>query len=171
MTNYTPDLDAARLLHLSEEVRRISATLAQLSMSREEKPPLIDPETDEETVEVSEEAVRWIINARNSRSRFLPIDLFADPAWDIMLELLRAEIAQQRISVSSLCIAANVPTTTALRYIKSMTQQGILAREPDLFDGRRIYVTLTPEISNRLRKYCAYVLEKPVATARRHSNG
>jgi hypothetical protein len=165
MTKHTPDLNQHRLLQLSEEVSRISAKLAQLSMGLEE-PAATSVEPNERAPEASEGAVRWIINARNLRSRFLPEGLVADPAWDMLLELLRAEIAQQRLSVSSLCCAANAPATTALRYIKSMVQQGLMMREPDPFDARRVYITLVPEMSKALRDYCACVFEKPVADAR-----
>ena len=130
MTRHSPDLDHHRLLQLSDEVGRISATLAQLSMGLEE-PAEDSGHPSEQVREISEETVRWIINARKLRSRFLPASLFADPAWDMLLESLRAEIAQRRISVSSLCFAANAPTTTALRYIKTMVQQGLMMREPD----------------------------------------
>lgn len=166
MSKYTPDLDHHRLLQLSEEVSRISATLAQLSIGLEEGAAAgVHP--DGSPPEVSEDAVRWIITARNVRSQFLPRDLFADPAWDMLLELLRAEIAQQRISVSSLCYAANAPATTALRYIKTMVKQGLIVREADPFDGRRVHISLTPESSKALRDYCVYVFRKPVSTLSR----
>jgi len=47
------------------------------------------------------------------RARYFRDELFADPAWDMLLDLLQAEIAQLRVPVSSLCIAASVPATTA----------------------------------------------------------
>ena len=42
--------------------------------------------------------------------------LFADPAWDIMLDLFAARIEGKDITVSSAGIAACVPPTTALRW-------------------------------------------------------
>ncbi len=45
-------------------------------------------------------------------------DLFADPAWDILIDLFIASEEGRKISVSSACIASAVPTTTALRWIK-----------------------------------------------------
>src|SRR4051794_8302330 len=120
MTKYSQNIDPERLHQLSDEVSRVASTLAQLSMTIEAQPPAPKAEVPNVAPEVAEDTVRWIIKARNLRSRFLPADLFADPAWDILLELLRAEAAQQRISVSNLCIAANAPPTTALRYIKTM---------------------------------------------------
>ena len=64
-----------------------------------------------------------MIRARRLRARYFPEDLFADPAWDMLLDLLQAEIAQLRVPVSSLCIAAAVPATTALRWLKTMVSQ------------------------------------------------
>ena len=71
-------------------------------------------------------------------------ELFADPAWDMLLDLLQAEIAQLRVPVSSLCIAAAVPATTALRWLKTMTDQGMFVRRADPHDGRRVFVELAP---------------------------
>ena len=43
---------------------------------------------------VSEKAVRAIIKQRRNRDRFFDAQLFADPAWDILLELYAAELGQ-----------------------------------------------------------------------------
>ena len=62
----------------------------------------------------------------------------------MLLDLLQAEIAQHRVPVSSLCIAAAVPATTALRWIKTMTDGGLFMRRADPHDGRRVFVELAP---------------------------
>ena len=80
-------------------------------------------------------------------------ELFADPAWDMLLDLLQAEIVQHRVPVSSLCIAAAVPATTALRWIKSMTDRGLLVRRDDPHDGRRVFIEMAPATSAGLRRY------------------
>jgi DNA-binding MarR family transcriptional regulator len=82
-------------------------------------------------------------------------DLFGEAAWDILLDLY----ASQRVSVSSLCIAACVPPTTALRWIKLMTDQGVLVRLHDPNDGRRIYVELAPGTRDALTSYLRQVGE------------
>jgi DNA-binding MarR family transcriptional regulator len=89
--------------------------------------------------------------------RYFAEDLFADPAWDMLLDLLQAEIAQLRVPVSSLCIAAAVPATTALRWLKTMVAKGIFIRRADPHDGRRVFVELAPETSQALRRYFAEV--------------
>ena len=147
------DNSDARLRQLSDEISRIAATLARLSTgpgtSPVDKP---EPPTGDAPA-ASIETVRQVIRARRLRARFFDEELFADPAWDMMLDLLQAEIAQHRVPVSSLCIAAAVPATTALRWIKSMTDAGLFKRRADPHDGRRVFVELAPQASDRLRRY------------------
>lgn len=153
-----------RLRQLSEEVGRIAANLARLSNSPGgiAEPTIEAPAYGEEPAQVSADVVRSVIRARRLRARYFAEDLFADPAWDMLLDLLQAEIAQLRVPVSSLCIAAAVPATTALRWLKTMTAQGLFVRRADPHDGRRVFVELAPETSKALRRYFADV-GKPVA--------
>ncbi len=148
--------NAARLRQLSDEMGRIAATLARLSTGPGS--PAVKPvEGKGEMTDVDIEAVRAVIRARRLRSRYFSEELFADPAWDMLLDLLQAEIAQLRVPVSSLCIAASVPATTALRWIKTMTEQGLFVRRADPHDGRRVFVELAPAASNAMRRYFAEV--------------
>ena len=158
LSDVASDRNAARLRQLSDEVSRIASTLARLSTgpvpaSRQtELPPATGDLPD-----VSADVVRSVIRARRMRSRYFDEDMFADPAWDMLLDLLQAEIAQLRVPVSSLCIAAAVPATTALRWLKTMTQQGMFVRRADPHDGRRVFVELAPQASQALRRYFADV--------------
>lgn len=152
--------NAARLRQLSDEMGRIAATLARLSTGPGS--PAVKPgEGKAAPPPVDAETVRAVIRARRLRSRFFSEELFADPAWDMLLDLLQAEIAQLRVPVSSLCIAAAVPATTALRWIKTMTEQGLFVRRADPHDGRRVFVELAPSASDAMRRYFAEV-GKPV---------
>ena len=87
--------------------------------------------------------VRRAISARAARRQFFENDLFADPAWDILLELYAARCEQKRVSISSLCIAAAVPSTTALRWIDKLRNDNMVARIPDPLDGRRTWVEIS----------------------------
>jgi DNA-binding MarR family transcriptional regulator len=148
--------NAARLRQLSDEMGRIASTLARLS-SGPGTPAIKPGDGKADAPAVDAEAVRAIIRARRLRSRFFSEELFADPAWDMLLDLLQAEIAQLRVPVSSLCIAASVPATTALRWIKTMTEQGLFVRRADPHDGRRVFVELAPAASDAMRRYFAEV--------------
>ena len=142
---------------------RIAATLARLSaVAPAGSEPQLQKPTAEDVPDVPVETVRSVIRARRLRGRFFPEDLFADPAWDMLLDLLQAEIAQLRVPVSSLCIAAAVPATTALRWLKSMTDKGIFVRRADPRDGRRVFVELSPDSSIAMRRYFAEVSKPSV---------
>jgi len=153
------DQSAERLRQLSDEVSRIAAALARLSTGPAPAPAISRIETvpAAPVPEISAEAVRGVIRARRMRTRFFPEHLFADPAWDMLLDLLQAEIAQLRVPVSSLCIAAAVPATTALRWLKTLVQEGIFVRRADPHDGRRVFVELAPSASGALRRYFAEI--------------
>ena len=149
--------NAVRLRQLSDEMGRIAATLARLSSTPDETGPsvlrLIDPPKDAPPLSV--DVVRSVIRARRLRTRFFTEELFADPAWDMLLDLTQAELAQHRVPVSSLCIAAAVPATTALRWIKAMTDSGLFMRRADPHDGRRVFVELSSGASVAMRAYFA----------------
>ena len=156
VSDVAADRSAARLRQLSDEVSRIASTLARLSTGPTTAPQAAAmPAAAGDVPEVSADAVRTVIRARRLRSRYFDEDMFADPAWDMLLDLLQAEIAQLRVPVSSLCIAASVPATTALRWLKTMTQQGIFVRRADPHDGRRVFVELAPHASQAMRRYFA----------------
>lgn len=151
------DQDQARLRQLSDEVSRIAASLARLSSGPAQPARVPEPASDEDVPAVSVETVRSVIRARRLRARYFSEELFADPAWDMLLDLLQAELAQLRVPVSSLCIAAAVPATTALRWLKTMTEKGLFVRRADPHDGRRIFVELAPHASVAMRRYFAEV--------------
>ena len=94
---------------------------------------------------VTEQSVRELLRLRRDRDRFFKSQLFADPAWDMLLELYACELGQQRISISSLCVGAAVPATTALRWISTLEQEKLIERRPDPTDGRRFFIQLTRE--------------------------
>ena len=151
------DQSAERLRQLSDEVGRIASTLARLSAGPSIPATPIAKPADGEAPAVTAETVRSIIRARRLRARFFREDLFADPAWDMLLDLLQAELSHLRVPVSSLCIAAAVPATTALRWLKTMVQQGLFVRRADPHDGRRVFVELAPGASRALHNYFAEV--------------
>lgn len=97
--------------------------------------------------------MKKIVAARAVRNRLFSPDLFADPTWDMMLDLAIAMAEKRNISVSSLCIAANVPTTTALRHIKTMVKSGLIIIMNDRNDGRRKYATLSQDTYKLMIKF------------------
>jgi DNA-binding MarR family transcriptional regulator len=101
--------------------------------------------------------VRRVIHRRQLRSKFFGQfggeALFEDPAWDMLLDLFAAELEGVQVSVSSLCIAAGVAPTTALRWIAKMTEMELFIRHPDPADRRRAFMTLSPRASEAMQAY------------------
>lgn len=67
------------------------------------------------------------------------------PAWDIMLDLFEAHSQKKSISVTSACIGAACPATTALRWIQVLGKMGLILRSDDPTDKRRAIVSLTED--------------------------
>jgi DNA-binding MarR family transcriptional regulator len=75
----------------------------------------------------------------------------------MLLDLYAARLEGSRVAVSSLCIAASVPATTALRWIKALTDKGLFVRQADPQDGRRVYIGLSDEAAQAMGRYLAAV--------------
>ena len=101
--------------------------------------------------------VRRIIRQRQLRARFFDGELFADPAWDMLLDLTAARAEHTHVSVTSLCIASGVPPTTALRWIGQMTDVGLLQRIEDEADRCRAFIALTDKAADAMARYFAEV--------------
>ncbi len=163
--------DRVMLLRLTEQVNRIAERVDRLGggsaeasafrfespardfsgpeeegdrLVRGARPPLPDPRL-----------VRRIIRQRQLRARFFDGELFADPAWDMLLDLTAARVEHTRVSVTSLCIASGVPPTTALRWIGQLTEMGMLERIEDDTDRRRAFIALTEKAADAMARYFA----------------
>lgn len=155
--------DSLRLQRLADEVQRIARALSDLAVMdaaplRGVSDALIDfrAEPTRRTVGadiVTATDIRAIIRLRRLRDRFFRSDLFADPAWDMLLDLMAARLERMRVAVSSLCIAAAVPPTTALRWIKTLSENGILIRVADPEDGRRAFIELSDGAADGMSAY------------------
>ncbi|KZY90667.1 MULTISPECIES: hypothetical protein [unclassified Erythrobacter] len=163
--------DRLMLLRLTEQVGRIAERLEKLSPGQREGGGAFRFESpaqawraqgedqrsareEEQRPRLPEAAVlRRIIKARQARMRHFDADLFADPAWDILLDLAAARAERQQVSVTSLCIAAGVPATTALRWIGQMVDADLLVRVSDPHDRRRAYIALSDHTADALARY------------------
>ncbi len=117
-------------------------THATGELIRKPRPPLPDARL-----------VRQIIAQRKAREKFFDAELFADPAWDMLLDLTAARVERQRVCVTSLCIASGVPPTTALRWIGQMVEAGLFERVQDETDRRRAFIGLTDKAVDAMARY------------------
>ncbi|WP_294323823.1 hypothetical protein [uncultured Sphingomonas sp.] len=153
--------DAERLRRLNAEIARIAEALLKLSRDgtggdgvRDRGADFVAPPADDTAaVEITAATVRGAIRTRRLRDQVFADGLFADPAWDMLLDLFAARLEGLTVSVSSLCIAAAVPPTTALRWITVMTDAGLLIRREDPSDRRRAFIALTARAVTGMERY------------------
>ncbi len=166
------EAESERLRRLNEEVARIAETLARLTRRDQDGAPparraglvgdrslgyVSAPATMADDAPIAASEVRRAIRARRVRDQFFAGGLLEDPAWDMLLDLVAVDLEQARVSVSSLCIAAAVAPTTALRWISKLTQAGLLERQPDPFDRRRAYMALSATARDAMTGYVAAI--------------
>ncbi|NBC36325.1 MarR family transcriptional regulator [Novosphingobium sp. FSY-8] len=134
---------------MTSELARMAAELNELAELRDaEKVP--DGGSDP-----AEQAQAIYRNRRRRSHIFGSEDLFGEPAWDMLLDLYVAEKKQKRIAVTSACIGAAVPPTTALRWIRILEDKKLVIREVDKEDARRTFVRLSPLGCERMDAYFA----------------
>lgn len=88
---------------------------------------------------------RKIYKLRRKREKSFGDKLFADPAWDILLDLFIAKSEGRLTRVSSVCIASAAPLTTGLRHLSHLVDRGLVVRALSQDDSRVVHVELSKE--------------------------
>lgn len=121
-----------------------------------------DPETMADASDKGHEerlvrAAELELARRKKRARHLPAELFGEAAWCMLLDLYISEYYGRTVSTTSACLAAEVPPTTALRWLELLETKRLVRRVPMQGDKRVRHVVLTTEaysaISNLLVHY------------------
>lgn len=84
-----------------------------------------------------------ITSARENRKNFFDGDLFAEPSWEILVHLFHADLIGYRVTVTNLSIASGVPYTTALRWMDTLQERGLVARRENPLDRRSVFIEIT----------------------------
>jgi CheY-like chemotaxis protein/DNA-binding MarR family transcriptional regulator len=133
---------------LAEDMRR---TIENDSGKRDRlSPGQPSPARPEDT---SLRTLKLLQKLQEARSSIFGEAVMPEPAWEMLAELMRARLAGQHLSVTSLALSSKSPMTTALRRIEDLIQGGLAARMPDPADRRRTYVELTPEGMARMQLF------------------
>ncbi|TPG42377.1 MarR family transcriptional regulator [Sphingomonas koreensis] len=96
---------------------------------------------------------RKYLKARRRREAIFPTGLFSDPAWDMLLALYIAEADRRPVSISSACIAAAVPGSTALRWIGKLEACSLVVRRPDHADHRFTWLELSDGVAEKIEHW------------------
>lgn len=98
---------------------------------------------DTKEKEIALGMAHWLYRMRASRVDRLGVAAFAEPGWDLLLDLYISRAANRSLSVTAACIGSRASAATAIRYLGMLCEAGLLERRPDEHDSRRSFVRLT----------------------------
>jgi DNA-binding MarR family transcriptional regulator len=101
------------------------------------------------------ERAELMYQERRARDRLFGTDLFGEAAWDMLLDLYIHHGRNTLVPVSSACIGAAVPPSTALRCLGKLEASGLVMRRADVDDRRRSLVTLSDKGRRMMELYLA----------------
>jgi FixJ family two-component response regulator len=135
-------VQAVKTARLAHQMRRRSGVTSEHASRPQEAGP------DRKRVALGDlRAVRRV------RGQYFSSELFADPNWEMLLDLYDAALAHQDVTISSLGAASGVPLTTALRRMDTLQNHGLIQRAEDKQDRRRIIVKLTDAGLNAVERF------------------
>ncbi len=138
----------AEISYLGTEVRRLLGELDRLASflsgigSDQAGSGSHDAPTGEAVV-LAVAVAKQAIKMRRQRAKLFGVGLFAEPGWDILLELYVARAEDYKVTVGNACIAAAVPMSSALRWCQLLEDRRIILRYQDTGDRRRRFVKLS----------------------------
>lgn len=135
------------------ELRQIARTARALAedLGRSRRSVVDRGSRGERDEDASRRMLALLQKLQEARSTIFGGAVMPEPAWEMLAELMRARLANQRLSVTSLALSSRSPMTTALRRIEDLIHGGLVVRVPDPADRRRTYIELTTEGTARMR--------------------
>ncbi|MGX7927337.1 MarR family transcriptional regulator [Tsuneonella sp. HG094] len=174
-----PESDSARLsrsekrdrktdhendFHRADDLRAIAMHLLEIAAQDDPAPSVpsdkprtgrASPPKRDNSNEFLKSLARFIYQYRRRREQYFDPELFGELAWDMLLDLFIAKVDGKRVSVTSLCVASAGPSTTALRYITLLTDEGLIRREQHEGDARVKFLELTDAGFDAMRRFLA----------------
>ena len=98
-------------------------------------------------------AARTAYKARREREKTFGANLFADPAWDLLLYLFLALDDSRGVTVTEACYAAAVPISRALRCVGHLVDRKLILRVANPKDRRAAHLYLTNAGSEKMTAF------------------
>jgi CheY-like chemotaxis protein/DNA-binding MarR family transcriptional regulator len=146
----TDPTGSRELLQIADTAKALAADMRRTIEQDSGRREAVAPAKAEDT---SLRTLKLLQKLQEARSSIFGEAVMPEPAWEMLAELMRARLAGQHLSVTSLALSSKSPMTTALRRIEDLIQGGLAARMPDPADRRRTYVELTPEGMARMQLF------------------
>lgn len=142
-----------RIQALLNELERLAGNLPDQAMPEQVTDLLrsLEGESQSQQDERLAACAAELYRLRRRRERQFGRDLLGEPCWDLMLDLFANAVRGVPVSVTGACVASNVPTTTALRWLAILEERDLVTRYPDPYDRRVVLVRLTDNGMERMR--------------------
>ncbi len=101
-----------------------------------------DPSDDRLSDDALARRARDLLSERRLRRKYLPDELFHEPAWDMLIALFVAHNDDQPMNIKALVSMADAPVTTSQRWIEHLHKLRLIDRVIDPSDRRRVEVSL-----------------------------
>ena len=136
---------------LRQAVEQIARRLAEVEgqLARKRRSPPGRALSDAHLADIAESIYR----ARRRRERYFSPELFAEPAWDFLLDLFISKARTQRVSTTSVTEAAGVPIATGHRWLSHLEKQGLMRRYAAPDDARLTLLELTDKGYRLMHSY------------------
>lgn len=102
----------------------------------------------------------WIFMARRMRADIFGAELFAEPGWDILLDLYAAHARGCRVQITSLAPMSGVPSSTARRWARKLIALDLVVQERDPRDHRLTFLKLSATGLGLMSRYFATLLDR-----------
>ena len=160
--------ETAELRALAERLLGLTESQGQGLMfsGPDAEEPLIElprPEGSKYSEECLLRAAHSELERRRLRKLFLPSEWFSEGVWNILIDLYEKDHRGQNVSITSACIAADVPATTAIRNVSQLVHSGLVERVPDSTDGRRAFIRFTPKGRSTLRELLTSMIDSEIS--------
>ena len=91
-----------------------------------------------------------LLELRRMRERHFGTELFGEPAWDVMLQLMIARIDDKELRLSELAGNPASPAVVTRHYVEELIEAKLVDRFDNAEDERDFYLTLSSEAARRM---------------------
>jgi DNA-binding MarR family transcriptional regulator len=146
--------NAARLLSLILDAPPTPRPTSAQMLAMVQKPAPSQSPTQEQLLQLA----TWMFHARKRREKFFHPGLFGEAAWDVLLALYIMDEHGPRLTIGTVSRVADVPTATILRWLQTLEDQGLVARQPHPHDRRSVLIRVAPKGREAMETYLSETL-------------
>lgn len=106
-------------------------------------------------------ALKLLISNYRNRYRYLGLHYCGEPCWDLLLELLLAHVEERLMPSSSVGLSPGIALSTAHRWIDRLVDAGLVERQADDRDARRVLLRLKEDAALKLEQLVVEILQYP----------